>query len=164
MTASNSEYTAAGHATGFRTHTCGELRMENAGESVTIAGWLENVRTVSASLAFAVVRDFYGVTQVVAETEKMVNAFKGITKESTVSVRGTVRERDSKNPNLPTGAVEIVPEAVEVLGRCRYHELPFPINRSRQADEGTRLRYRYLDLRNPAVRDGAGWWRLCVRP
>ena len=78
-----------------RTHTCGELRLSDAGKQVKISGWMENVRVVSANLAFVVVRDFYGTTQVVAETEDMVNTFKGITKESTISVEGTVRERDS---------------------------------------------------------------------
>ena len=138
--------------TQLRTHTCGELRLTDAGKRVTITGWMENVRTVSGQLAFVVIRDFYGVTQVVAETEEMVNTFKAINKESTVSVTGSVRERDSKNPKLPTGDIEIVPEQVEVLGRCRYNELPFPINRSRQADEAQRLKYRYLDLRNPEVK------------
>ena len=135
-----------------RTHTCGQLRMEHVGQQVTIVGWMENVRVVSASLAFVVVRDFYGTTQVVAETEELVNTFKGITKESTISVSGTVRERDSKNPKLPTGDIEIVPAAVEVLGRCTHSELPFQINRSREADEAQRLKYRYLDLRNPEVK------------
>ena len=78
-----------------RTHTCGELRLSDAGKAVKICGWLENLREVGSELAFAVVRDFYGTTQVVAETEDMVNTFKGITKESTISVEGTVRERDS---------------------------------------------------------------------
>ncbi len=135
-----------------RTHTCGELRLADAGKSVTIVGWLENVREVGAELAFAVIRDFYGTTQVVAETSKDVKTLKGINKESTVSVSGTVRERASKNANLPTGEVEIVPSSIEVLGRCRHNELPFPINRSREADEATRLKYRYLDLRNPDVK------------
>ena len=135
-----------------RTHTCGQLRMEHVGQQVTIVGWMEKVRVVSASLAFVVVRDFYGTTQVVAETEELVNTFKGITKESTISVSGTVRERDSKNPKLPTGDIEIVPAAVEVLGRCTHSELPFQINRSREADEAQRLKYRYLDLRNPEVK------------
>ncbi len=138
--------------TQMRTHTCNELRLENAGEKVKIVGWMENVREVGSSLAFIVIRDFYGTTQVVAETEEMVKAFRAITKESTVSVTGTVRERDSKNPKLPTGDIEIVPEAVEVLGRCHYNELPFEINRSREADESLRLKHRYLDLRNPAVK------------
>ena len=136
----------------MRTHTCGELRLSDAGKQVKIVGWMENVREVGSALAFAVIRDFYGTTQVVAETEDMVKAFKAITKESTVSVTGTVRERDSKNPKLPTGDIEIVPQAVEVLGRCHYNELPFEINRSREADETLRLKYRYLDLRNPAVK------------
>ena len=135
-----------------RTHTCGELRLSDAGKQVKISGWMENVRVVSANLAFVVVRDFYGTTQVVAETEDMVNTFKGITKESTISVEGTVRERDSKNAKLPTGEIEVVPGKIEVLGRCQHSELPFQINRSREADEAQRLKYRYLDLRNPAVK------------
>lgn len=135
-----------------RTHTCNELRLENAGKRVTIVGWMENVREVSGSLAFVVVRDFYGTTQVVAETEDMIVKFRDITRESTISVEGVVRERASKNPKLPTGDIEIVPTAVEVLGRCRYNELPFQINRSREADEAARLKYRYLDLRNPEVK------------
>ena len=135
-----------------RTHTCGELRLANAGEKVTLAGWLENTRLVSASLGFIVLRDFYGTTQIVAETEEMVKQFKAINKESTISVTGVVRERSSKNPKQATGDIEIVPESVTVLGRCRYNELPFEINHSREADEMIRLKYRYLDLRNPEVK------------
>lgn len=135
-----------------RTHTCGELRSTDAGKHVRIAGWLENMREVGSNLAFVVIRDFYGTTQVTCDTEEMVKTFAAITKESTVAVEGTVRERSSKNPKIPTGDIEIVPDHVEVLGRCRYNELPFEINRSREADEQTRLKYRYLDLRNPADR------------
>ena len=135
-----------------RTHTCNELRLEHVGQRVKIVGWMENVREVGNNFAFVVVRDFYGTTQVVVENAEMMAAFKGINKESTISVEGVVRERDSKNPKLPTGEIEIVPEKVEVLGRCRYNELPFEINRSRDADEAQRLKYRYLDLRNPAVK------------
>ncbi len=136
-----------------RTHTCGELRLSDAGKNVVIAGWLENMRLVSSGLAFIVVRDFYGTTQVVCETEEMVSQFKDIVKESTIQVEGVVRERSSKNSQLPTGEIEIVPQSVKVLGRCYYRELPFEINRSKEADESTRLKYRYLDLRNPAVKD-----------
>ena len=138
--------------TQMRTHTCGELRMEHVGQQVKIVGWMENVREVGSNFAFVVVRDFYGVTQVVVETEEMMRAVKAINKESTISVEGTVRERASKNAKLPTGDIELVPEKIEVLGRCRYNELPFEINRSREADEQQRLKYRYLDLRNPAVK------------
>ena len=136
-----------------RTHTCGELRLADAGKQVKIVGWMENIREVSGSLAFIVVRDFYGTTQVVAETEEMVSTFKAITKESTISVEGTVRERDSKTAKMATGDIEIVPAQVSVLGRCQHNELPFQINRSREADEAQRLKYRYLDLRNPAVKN-----------
>ncbi len=135
-----------------RTHTCGQLRAEDAGKTVKICGWMENVREVSAALAFVVVRDFYGTTQIVADNEELVKTFKAITRESTISVEGVVRERASKNPNLPTGDIEIVPERVDILGRCRHNELPFQINRSREADESARLKYRYLDLRNPEVK------------
>ena len=135
-----------------RTHTCNELRLEHVGQKVKIVGWMENVREVGQNFAFVVVRDFYGTTQVVVETEDMMKAVKSINKESTISVEGIVRERDSKNPKQATGDVEVVPEKIEVLGRCRYNELPFEINRSREADQTTRLKYRYLDLRNPAVK------------
>ena len=135
-----------------RTHTCGELRISDVGKTVTLAGWLENMRIVSAGLAFIVVRDFYGTSQVVAETEDMVKLFRDITKESTIQVTGVVRERSSKNAKQATGDIEIVPEAVKVLGKCYHGELPFEINRSREADEAQRLKYRYLDLRNPEVK------------
>ena len=135
-----------------RTHTCNELRIENVGEKVKISGWMENVREVGSNFAFVVVRDFYGTTQVVVESEEMMNIIKSLNKESTISVEGTVRERASKNPKQATGDVEIVPEKIDVLGKCRYNELPFEINRSRDADETMRLKYRYLDLRNPAVK------------
>jgi aspartyl-tRNA synthetase len=135
-----------------RTHTCGQLRLENAGETVTLVGWMENVREVGANFAFVVLRDFYGTTQVVIETEEMMNVVKPLNKESTISVTGVVRERESKNPKQATGDIEVVPTAISVLGRCRYNELPFEINRSREADETQRLKYRYLDLRNPAVK------------
>ncbi len=135
-----------------RTHNCGELRMENVGESVTLVGWLENMREVGSGLGFVVLRDFYGTTQIVLETEEMVKEVKAINKESTISVKGVVRERSSKNPKQATGDIEVVPDSVEVLGRCRYNELPFEINHSREADETARLKYRYLDLRNPEVK------------
>ena len=136
----------------MRTHTCNQLRLADVGKSVKIVGWMENVREVGSNLAFVVLRDFYGTTQVVAETEDMLAIIKGLNKESTISVEGVVRERASKNPKLATGEIEVVPNKIEVLGRCRYNSLPFEINRSREADETARLKYRYLDLRNPAVK------------
>ena len=136
-----------------RTHTCGELRLADAGKEVTLVGWLENVREVGSNFAFLVLRDFYGTTQVVVDTEDMMKLVKSVNKESTLSVTGLVRERESKNPKLPTGEIEVAPTAIEVLGKCRHNQLPFEINKSREADENTRLKYRYLDLRNPQVKN-----------
>ena len=135
-----------------RTHNCGELRLSDAGKQVTLVGWLENVREVGANFAFCVLRDYYGTTQVVIETEDMMKLVKPLNKESTISVTGVVRERESKNPKLPTGEIEVVPESIEVLGKCFHNQLPFEINKSKDADENTRLKYRFLDLRNPAVK------------
>ena len=136
----------------MRTHTCNELRLSDAGKQVKIVGWMENVRAVGNNFAFVVLRDFYGTTQVVIEDEAMMATVNGLNKESTISVEGVVRERASKNPKQATGDIEVVPTRIEVLGRCRYNSLPFEINRSREADETQRLKYRYLDLRNPAVK------------
>ena len=136
-----------------RTHTCSELRLSDVGKTVTLVGWYENMRKVSKNLGFLILRDFYGTTQAVIETEEMMAKLSGVNNESTLSVTGVVRERSSKNANLPTGEIEVVPTDIQVLGRCRYNELPFEINRSKEADENTRLKYRYLDLRNPAVKD-----------
>ncbi|MBR5389847.1 MAG: aspartate--tRNA ligase, partial [Clostridia bacterium] len=120
---------------------------------VTLAGFMENVREVGGNLAFVVLRDFYGTTQVVTEDPAILSVIKGLNKETTIQVTGVVRERSSKNPKQATGDIEVVPSQIRVLGRCRYNELPFEINRSREADETARLKYRYLDLRNPAVKN-----------
>ena len=110
------------------------------------------MRKVSKNLGFVILRDFYGTTQLVVETEEMMNVMDGINKESTISVEGVVRERSSKNANLPTGEIEVVPDKIEILGKCIYNALPFEINQSKDADENARLKYRYLDLRNPNMK------------
>ncbi|WP_028235849.1 aspartate--tRNA ligase [Pseudobutyrivibrio sp. MD2005] len=135
-----------------RTHNCNELRLSDAGKQVTLVGWFENIRKVSKNLGFVILRDFYGTTQIVIETEEMMSVIDSVNKESTISVTGEVRERSSKNAELPTGEIEVVPTSIEVLGKCTHNELPFEINRSKEADENTRLKYRYLDLRNPDVK------------
>ena len=135
-----------------RTHTCDELRLSDAGKRVQLSGWMDSVRIVSANLAFVILRDFYGTTQVVIDDEEQMKIIRSLNKESVISVTGIVRERDNKNPKIPTGDIEVEPEKIDVLGRCRYNELPFQINRSREADESIRLKYRYLDLRNPDVK------------
>lgn len=132
---------------------CGELRKENAGQKVCVNGWYENLRRVSKNLGFLILRDFYGIVQIVLESEEMLERLREINRESTLAVTGTVRVRSSKNAEMPTGEIEVVPERIEVLGRCKYEELPFEIRRSKEAEENIRLKYRYLDLRNPAVKD-----------
>lgn len=136
-----------------RTHTCNQLRISDVGKKVTITGWYDNMRKVSRNLGFLILRDFYGVTQIVIETEEMMAKLSGINNESTLSITGLVRERSSKNSQIETGEIEVVPEEITVLGKCIYNELPFEVNRSKEADEATRLKYRYLDLRNPAVKE-----------
>jgi len=135
-----------------RTHNCGELRLADAGKTVTLVGWMENLREVGSNFGFVVLRDFYGTTQVVIETEEMMHAVKGLNKETTISVTGIVRERESKNKKLATGEIEVVPTEIRVLGKCIHNQLPFEINKSKDANEDIRLKYRFLDLRNPAVK------------
>ena len=137
--------------THYRTHTCGDLRMEHVGQTVTLAGFLENVREVGQNFAFAVLRDFYGVTQVVVENEAMWKAFKGLNKESTVQITGVVRERDSKNPKLPTGDIEVKVTELRLLAKAETP--PFEIVENSKANDMLRLKYRYLDLRNPEVKN-----------
>ena len=134
-----------------RTHNCNELRLSNAGEKVTLVGWYENLRKVSKNLGFLILRDFYGTTQIVVETEEMMEKLDGVNKESTISVTGTVRERSNKNTELPTERLKSCRKDRDP-GKCIYNALPFEINQSREADENTRLKYRYLDLRNPSVK------------
>ena len=136
-----------------RTYNCNELRSQHIGERVTLAGWYENLRKVSKNLGFLILRDFYGTTQIVIETEELMQSLDGVNNESTLSIEGVVRERSNKNPNLPTGDIEVVPNKITVLGSCRYNALPFEINHSKEADENIRLKYRYLDLRNPQVKE-----------
>ncbi len=138
--------------TQMRTHNCNELRISDAGKRVTLVGWMENVREVGSNLAFVILRDFYGTTQVVVETPEMMEIISSLNKESTISVEGVVRERSSKNPKLDTGDIEVVPDRITVLGKCIYNSLPFEINHSREADESQRLKYRFLDLSNLEVK------------
>ena len=98
-----------------RTHNCGQLRLADAGQNVTLCGWMENVREVGANFAFVVLRDYYGTTQVVVETAEMMQIIKGLNKETTIQVEGVVRERESKNPKQPTGEIEVVPTGIKVL-------------------------------------------------
>ena len=103
-----------------RTHNCNQLRKENIGEEVTLTGWFENLRKVSKNLGFLILRDFYGTTQIVVETEEIMTQLSDVNVESTIRVVGTVRERSSKNPKIPTGEIEVVPTKITVLGKCSF--------------------------------------------
>ncbi len=135
----------------LRTHTCGELRESDAGKNVKLSGWLSSTRDLGAVIFF-VLRDYYGYTQAVVSDEAQKELVRSIPRESTISVEGKVVLRSAPNPEMPTGMIEIEPESIEVLGKC-YEQLPFEIAASVQSREDTRLKYRFLDLRNPEVKN-----------
>ncbi len=135
----------------YRNVYSGEVDITYVGKEVRVAGWINSIRKLGG-LTFVTLRDETGIVQIITEDADM---FKGITRESTVTITGTVKLRteDMINPNMKTGKIEILASSVEVLGECASI-LPFEINRSREeASEETRLKYRYLDLRNPKVHD-----------
>lgn len=135
----------------MRTHNCNELRESDAGKKVTLCGWLHSTRDLGAVIFF-VLRDFYGFTQVTVTDEDMKNKVRAITRESTLKVSGTVILRSAPNPDMSTGMIEIEPDSIEVLGKC-IEQLPFEVANSLSSREDTRLKYRFLDLRNPLVKD-----------
>jgi len=139
------------YQTAFRTHNCNELRKEHVGQTVRLSGWLSGTRDLG-SVLFIVVRDFYGMTQVVVSSEEMKEQVRAIPRESTIMVEGKVILRSSPNPDMPTGLIEIDPTKIEVLGKCT-ETLPFEVMNSLASREDTRLKYRFLDLRNPLCRD-----------
>ena len=133
----------------YRNKYCGEITIEDAGKTVRIGGWINSIRNLG-SLVFLTVRDESGIVQVISEESEKLS---DLTRESTVTITGTVQKRSGNvNPNMRTGEIEIILDTIEVLGKCE-NVLPFEINRSKEANEETRLKYRYLDLRNKDVHD-----------
>ena len=133
----------------YRNIYCGNITTNDVGKKIKIAGWINSIRNLG-SLVFLTLRDETGIIQVISEDSAL---FEGITRESTASITGTVQRRTGNvNPNMKTGEVEVILESIEVLGKCQ-NTLPFEIARSKDANEETRLKYRYLDLRNPLVHD-----------
>ena len=132
----------------LRTHNCNELNTEHIGQKVTLTGWLQTVRDHGGVL-FVDLRDHYGVTQIVVHDDSMI---QGMSKETVISVEGTVtkRDEDTVNPKLSTGLIEVEAEKIEVLGPCN-NNLPFEIEASHETREDVRLKHRYLDLRNPKI-------------
>jgi aspartyl-tRNA synthetase len=139
----------------FRTHTCGELNINNIGQKVTLAGWV-NRRRDHGGLVFLDIRDRYGITQVICDPERSPEAHRvasELRSEYVIQVTGAVARRlpGTENPNLSTGSIEVVAEQIQVLNPART--TPFPISDNIQVDESLRLKYRYLDLRRPRMRD-----------
>jgi aspartyl-tRNA synthetase len=137
----------------YRTHTCGELRIENSGNIVTLSGWVQGVRD-KGSLLWIDLRDRYGITQITIETEnaraEVVTAARSLSREFVISVTGIVAERYSKSDKIETGAIEIKPETIVILN----HSItpPFTIEDETDGGDELRMKYRYLDLRRNPVR------------
>ena len=131
----------------YRTHNCGELRTNNIGEKVRLAGFVQTIRNLG-KMIFIDLRDEKGITQIVISEDKKLDSMKDVNKECTIS---EVVERSNKNLKIPTGEIEIIVEELTVLGKCRS-SLPFEINDDSQVvREDLRLEYRFLDLRNEKI-------------
>lgn len=136
----------------YRNRTCGELRLSDAGTTATLAGWVQRTRKMGG-MTFLDIRDRYGITQVVFNNEinkELTDAANGLGREFVVQVTGQVAERSSKNPNLPTGEIELIAESFRVLNRSEIP--PFTIEDNTDGGDDLRMKYRYLDLRRPCVR------------
>ena len=135
----------------YRTHTCGELRISNAGEKVTLAGWVQRARKLGG-MTFIDLRDRYGITQLVVEADAdpaLVETAASLGREFVLQVTGTVVERQSKNAKMPTGDVEIKLDAIRILNKSVTP--PFTIEENSDGGEDLRAKYRYLDLRRPPL-------------
>ena len=130
----------------YRTKNLGELRIENVGETVELAGWVQKIRNLGG-MVFIDLRDEDGITQIVVNDENLQEQAKTLNTETVIHILGKVVERASKNPKMPTGDVEVIAEKIEILGKCK-NILPFEVNTDQEVREDLRLEYRFLDLRN----------------
>ncbi len=138
----------------YRTHNCNELRIEDKGKEVRLAGWVQKIRNLG-KMTFIDLRDEFGITQIIiSDSEELNEKLAEIKTECTISVTGTVAERSSKNDEIPTGEIEIIAKEIRILGKCRA-TLPFEINQKEAQDvrEDLRLEYRFLDLRNNKIHE-----------
>ena len=134
----------------YRTHKCSELTEKEIGNIVSVAGFVENIRD-HGGVIFVDIRDSSGVIQVVSNDDSI---FEGITRESSITIKGTIRKRNEEDYNnrISTGTIELLVSELEVLGKAK-NVLPFEVMTSREVSEDVRLKYRYLDMRNPKVKD-----------
>ena len=136
----------------FRSHTCGELRLADAGKNVTLSGWVQRTRKMGG-MTFVDLRDRYGITQLVFNTDvnaELCERANHLGREFVIQVKGTVSERSSKNSNLPTGDIEIIVSELNILNTAQTP--PFTIEDNTDGGDDLRMKYRYLDLRRTAVR------------
>ena len=136
----------------YRTKTCGELRLTDAGLEVTLAGWVQRTRKMGG-MTFVDLRDRYGLTQLVfdeSDDAQLTERANKLGREYCIQVKGTVRERESKNPKMPTGDIEIVATELNILSESVTP--PFTIEDQTDGGDDIRMKYRYLDLRRNAVR------------
>ncbi|MFR7545601.1 MAG: aspartate--tRNA ligase [Clostridia bacterium] len=129
----------------YRTHTCGELNINNVNEEVRLSGWVQKIRNLGG-MVFIDLRDEFGITQILIDN-KLEDKINNLTTESCLRVEGNVVERTSKNPNMPTGEIEVKAVEIEILGKCK-NVLPFEVNTNQEVREDLRLEYRFLDLRS----------------
>ena len=136
----------------YRTHTCGQLRLENVNESVCLSGWVQKVRNLGA-MTFIDLRDRYGITQLVAEesaSETVKQKIAELGREFVIQIKGKVVERASKNNKIPTGDIEIIVDEINILSHSEIP--PFTIEDNTDGGDELRMKYRYLDLRRNIVR------------
>lgn len=137
----------------YRTHTCGELRITNQGNQVTLSGWIQRIRNFGG-MTFIDLRDRYGITQLVFDQEKQPELFekaKKLGREFVLQIKGIVQERSNKNPNLPTGDIELIVSELNILNKSEVP--PFTIEDESDGGDELRMKYRYLDLRRNPVKN-----------
>ena len=140
----------------YRTHTCGELRLKNAGESVILSGWVQRSRDLGG-MTFVDLRDRYGITQLVfnmEENQDLCRRARKLGREYVIQAHGTVAERSSKNPAMPTGDIEIMVRELNLLKAAEVP--PFTIENDTDGGDELRMRYRFLDLRRPSLQKKPG--------
>ena len=137
----------------FRTNTCGELRIQHTGNQVTLAGWIQRIRDLGA-MSFIDLRDRFGITQLVIDEttdQSVAKQLDELGREYVIQAKGVVRERQSKNKNIPTGEIEIALTEIKVLNPAQLP--PFTIENETDGGEDLRMKYRYLDLRRNPIRN-----------
>ena len=138
----------------YRSHNCGELRIKHVGQEVKLSGWIHKIRD-KGSLIWIDLRDRYGITQIIVDTNEssknLVEQVKKVGREYVISVKGMVKERESKNPNIGTGDIEITLQEIEILNKSKVP--PFTLDENTDGGDELRMKYRYLDIRRDSIKN-----------